>query len=838
MRHNLFATSLSLAVSSLLALAFATTASAQKEKILHDFVVAPFGIHPTSALIADSMGNLYGVTGSGGMHDAGVVFELVPKTSGKWSQKILYMFAGLADGESPIGRLLLDSAGNLYGTTEYGGANNCGTAFKLSPSAVGTWSKSALYSFCANSTDVGYPQSGLTMDPAGNLYGVAGGAAYRLVPSGNGSWTEQILYNFTSASGGIGAEHELVLDSAGNVYGVTTTGGDVLTCNIYGGLWRSPGCGTVFELSPSSAGLWNETVLYTFPAPANGNGEWEYWGATGGPFLDSAGDVFAPGELGIVELQPAGQGQWSSTLLPYVGGFPVGSLAMDAAGNVFGATTDGGSAGRGSVFEIQNTSSGWNVTTLYSFPQTAAYVSPNSGVSLDSGGNVFGTTYNSMNQNFGGSVFELIPSSLGVWALKPVYSFPSVDGNYALGDLISDAVGNLYGVAQDGGRNANFPTSEWAGVVFRLSPRESGSWQYDILYDFSQANPYEPPSGPAGPTSALVFDPSGNLYGTTEGGGAYGAGTVFKLSPTASGPWTETTLYSFGGFNGDGAWPISKLVFDVKGNLYGTTARTTGYGTGNGTVFELGPRSDGTWQEVQLHNFGGQNDGAVPVAGLVFDRSGNLYGATSGGGPVNTQCPSYTCGTIFKLSPAGGNTWNESIVHYFSGPDGDGPDAELIFDSAGNLYGTTADGGILGYGVVFKLTPAASGVWNESVLYTFKGGATDGFFPASRLTFDSAGNLYGTTWYGGTNISQSGWSSGSLYKLTLGSSGWTESIVHFFGSGASDGWFPQSGVLIDSSGNLFGTTSNGPGVQYGTPGGTVYEITPWEPATIIEDRTL
>src|SRR5208283_1462834 len=240
--------------------------------------------------------------------------------------------------------------------------------------------------------------------------------------------------------------------------------------------------------------------------------------------------------------------------------------------------------------------------------------------------------------------------------------------------------------------------------------------------------------------AGLIFDSSGNLYGTTVSGGAHYGGTVFEL--TAAG--TEKILYGFGG-QPDGSGPYGGVIFDDAGNLYGTTSYGGASKCSNayvcGTVFEL--TADGT--ETILHSFGGgygeKADGTDPMAGLIFDNAGNLYGTTSYGG--NLDCGAYGCGTVFELTAEG----KEKVLYSFGSYKGDGlrPNAALIFDNAGNLYSTTYDGGAYGCGTVFELT--ADGT--EKVLYTFGSQPGDGIYPYATPIFDTNGNLYGTTPHGG-----------------------------------------------------------------------------------------
>jgi uncharacterized repeat protein (TIGR03803 family) len=276
------------------------------------------------------------------------------------------------------------------------------------------------------------------------------------------------------------------------------------------------------------------------------------------------------------------------------------------------------------------------------------------------------------------------------------------------------------------------------------------------------------------------------------------------LSPTTKGPWKSKILHNFGADAADGAVP-NGLIFDSAGNLYGTTANGgTGSGCnvayGCGTVFELIPESGGAWKEKILYNFNG-TDGANPVASLVLDSAGNLYGTTYNGG-------AYGWGCVFELSPQSGS-WNETVLFSFDGNDnGSWPEGDLVFDASGNLYGTTSFGGSDGKGEVFELSPQAGGGWTETVIYSFdasKYGNGDGEQPAAGVTFDPAGNLYGTTVYGGIH------SGGTVFELSpAAGGGWTETVLHSFQNYSVDsGIQPRGNVILDATGNLYSTLSNG-----------------------------
>lgn len=314
------------------------------------------------------------------------------------------------------------------------------------------------------------------------------------------------------------------------------------------------------------------------------------------------------------------------------------------------------------------------------------------------------------------------------------------------------------------------------------------------------------------PVADLIFDSSGNLYGTTSHGGAYGYGTVFEMTHAGSGGWTGKALHSFGG-GADGTIPYGSLVFDAAGNLYGTTLGGGAYQLG--TAFELVHSPGGGWAEKMLHEFGNGNaDGLEPRAGLIFDAAGNLYGTTEGGG-------AYGIGSVFELSPKPGGGWTEAVLYNFcptlTCADGNTPTGSLILDTAGNLYGTTSGGGTLGKGTAFELTPSAGGIWTETVLHTFGDDGTDGANPEGAMIFDATGNLYGTTYGGGSTSCSYPPGCGTVFELTPVAGGiWTETILHSFDNNGADGYYPNASLIFDASGNIYGTTYQGGAYGFGT----------------------
>jgi len=396
----------------------------------------------------------------------------------------------------------------------------------------------------------------------------------------------------------------------------------------------------------------------------------------------------------------------------------------------------------------------------------------------------------------------------------------TTDGKYPFGTVTFDAAGNLYGTSLYGGDFTNCP-SNGCGAVWEISPGSGGVWSETVLHTFAGG------TDGATPYAGLVSDGAGNFYGATFNGGnshatqchPQGCGTIFELSPASGGGWTETILHAFsGGKDGNGAW--TGLILDSAGNLYGSTESggdLTGINCapyGCGVVFKLSPTSTG-WKETVLHAFTGGNDGATPFGSLVFDSAGNLYGTNTLGGQT-TGC---SCGVVFKLSPVTGG-WKESVIHTFTGPNGNNPQTSLIFDPAGNLYGTTAWGGEKfgcdgeGCGTVFELSPTISGPWMPTKIHLFTDtNQANGFYPIGGLIRDSAGNFYGEASSGGTF-------GGVVFKTSSVSGAWHYGLIFSFGS--TSGESPIGGMIFDASGNLYGTAAIG-----GTnDAGVVFKITP------------
>jgi len=643
------------------------------ETVLHTFTGGTDGANPYAGVVLDAAGNLYGTTYAGGVANAGVVFKVTPSEQ----ETILYAFTGGTDGANPYAGVVFDASGNLYGTTKNGGAGGfypAGVVFKLST----TGQETVLYSFTGVTfATFAYPYGGVIFDADGNLYGTAseggewgGGGVYKLDSSG----TLTLLANFATLKGFSKPESGLVMDSSGNLYGTAQVSDN------------GTGPGAAFKLTPSG----NLSSLYSFPGASN--------------------------------------------LLAFANG-PNGGLALDSSGNVYGASTSGGVSGM--IYEV---SPSGKETTLYSFAGSLGGTSP--------------------------------------------------------GSITRDATGNIYGVTGSGGIG-NY------GVVYKLNKTGKEA----VLYTFTGG------TGGCYPTYGPVRDSMGNLYGTASRGGSAparaGFGVVYKLDTSGN----ETILHTFTG-GADGGYPYA-VIIDSTGNLYGTAW----FGTyGNGVVYKI----DTAGTQTILHAFTGGSDGAIPNS-LTLDSAGNLYGTADGGG-------SSGLGVVFKIDPSG----NETVLYSFPinssgvGQNGNGPQG-LTRVSSGSLFGATAAGGSAtdaGAGVIFELT--ADGVFK--VLYKFTGGS-DGGGPGSAPILGAGGNLYGTTPGGGI---ANCWAAGGqpdggcgvVYELSLSGQ---ETVLHTF-TGGADGASPIAGLVEDSAGSLYGSSAWGGDGGFSSTafsgGGVVFSIKP------------
>jgi len=367
---------------------------------------------------------------------------------------------------------------------------------------------------------------------------------------------------------------------------------------------------------------------------------------------------------GLFGIVPAGWAQGTlitiHTFSGPDGAYSHAPLVRDRTGNLYGTTAGGGAFNDGTVFKVDTSG---NESVLFSFTGKRDGGNPRSGLLLDGTGNLYGITAGGgLGFGQGGVLFKLTPSG----RLIILHSLSTSDGAGSASGLLRDSVGNLYGTTESGGAHGQ-------GAVFKLDP----SGNYSILHSFTGRN-----GDGSEPFAGLVRDAAGNLYGTTFMGGAFSLGTVFKIDALGN----ESILHSFAG-GGDGTYPSSTVVLDSAGNLYGTTDAGGTYNLG--TIFRI----DSSGNESILHTFGATDDGASPFVGLVRDKSGNLYGVTDGGGENRH-------GSVFKVDSSG----NETVLYSFTGgPDGARPEAALLLDAAGNLCGTTLDRGKNGVGTVFRV---------------------------------------------------------------------------------------------------------------------------------------
>ncbi|MFO1433737.1 MAG: choice-of-anchor tandem repeat GloVer-containing protein [Candidatus Competibacteraceae bacterium] len=611
------------------------------------------------------------------------------------------------------------------------------------------------------------PNSTLLLGQEGKLYGTAlrggtydRGVVYRMDPT---TGANIVLHAFNPATDGGSPAAGVIQDSAGNLYGTTApSGGSAEGFNITLLSGANTG-GTIYRLAPDGTFI----VLHRFNADTDSS-------PVAGVIQDSAGNLYGttapskdsfggPTGAGMVyRLAPDG----TFTVLHVFnyatdGEFPAGVI-QDSAGNLYGVTSEGGPTGAGTIYRLAPDGT---FIVLHAFNRSIDGGFPYAGVIQDSAGNLYGTT-SAGGPTWGGTVYRLAPD--GTFTVLHAFNYFN-DGQAPQTGVIQDSAGNLYGTTWNGGPNGG-------GTIYRLAPDGA----FTVLHAFN----YE--TDGVNPTAGVIQDSAGNLYGTTPYGGPSGNGTVYRLDP-ATPQFAVIQAFMPLPFSPTGVTPGS------TGNLYGTTSPIEL--NNDNIIFSLTP--DGTF--TVLHVFNSLTDGSSPHAGVIQDSAGNLYGTTAQGGPT-------WGGAVYRLAADGTFT----VLHAFDySLDGDFPSAGVIQDSAGNLYGTTTQGGPARSGTVYRLAPDGS---SFTVLHAFDSGSGGGL-PYAGLIQDSAGNLYGTTAQGGIT------GAGTVYRLAPDGSSFT--VLHTFDS-SSDGGFPYAGVIQDSAGNLYGTTTQGGP----TGAGTVYRLTP------------
>ncbi len=664
------------------------------------------GLYPHGGLIEGSDGNLYGTTQGGGANGKGAIYKITPAGA----LTTLYSFGTTAiDGAGPDSTLVQGNDGSLYGTTYSGGSNNLGTVFKITIAG----SLTPLYSFGTSASDGSNPAAGLVSANDGSFYGTTEGGGsnnigtiFRIMSNG----TLTTLYSFGSVVGdGAKPEAALIIGSDGKLYGTTENGG------------VNNDSGTAFSVVTDGTGT-TLTTLYSFGSSTNdgafprsalieGNDHNFYGTTQGGGGIAGLGTVFVITPTGTLTILHNFTGSGSDGSTPVVG------LTKDLNGNFRGTTLGGGSNGTGTVFEI---SSGGLFATLHEFgsPASSDGSGPVADLVQDANGNFYGTTQSGGTNDLG-TIFKI--TSTGQFTTLYSFGGSASDGANPAAGLLVGGDGNLYGTTLNGGVTGNGSLFQitTAGVLTILHHFGTGDSDGINLQDGTN------------PEGTLVLGSDGNFYGTTLGGGAHALGTIFKI--TADGQFT--TLYSFGTATADGSNPAAGLRLGNDNSFYGTTY--SGGVNGNGTVFRI--TRAGTF--AKLYDFGNaESDGANPEAGLMLGSDESLYGTTNGGGSKDK-------GTIFKITTSGVLTTLYSFGNDTSDSNGSYPDADLAQGSDGNIYGTTNGGGAGNKGTFFKVTLDGK----LTTLYSFGGAASDGSNPFAGVVQGRDGNFYGTTYSGGDN---------------------------------------------------------------------------------------
>ncbi|MCK1494931.1 hypothetical protein IVB14_32120 [Bradyrhizobium sp. 180] len=865
--------------------------------LLASFNAGSNGNDPIAGLIMDAAGNLFGTTPSGGANNGGEVFEIVKTGSSYSSTPSVLVSFNNTNGQAPYGGLIMDAAGNLFGTTEGGGANRDGTVFEIVKSGSSYSSSPTTIATLSSTTGI-YPVGSLIMDAAGNLIGTTSsggtnsdGTIFEIVKNGSSySSTPTVLVTFNGTNGA-GPVDSLLTDAAGNLFGTTSSGG-------------ANNDGVVFEIVKSGGSYSSTpTILASFSGTNGANPH-------GNLVADAVGDLFGTTLNGgannkgtVFELVKSGSSYGAPTVLASFNGTnganPQNGLIIDAAGNLFGAASGGGANNYGTLFEIANNGGSYGALTVLSSLTYAGGGYPDGNLSLDAAGDLIGTASSGGAGGGGGAVIELagtqatfIPTvdstttvTNTIPPVPPTVTITSTAGGVntaaqtITGTVTTDAVvagqtvtltdnGTVLGsgTVQSNGTfsiNVTLPnvgansivasvtdslgiTGNSAAIVdtLRVAPTITGTHAGQTTTSQAPVNPFTGVTigdANSGATDTLAITLSG-AGGALSGTGLSGSGTTYTLSgtasvitseldalvftPTAGAPNTSGTttfklsdgssayltpltyastpavLTSFN--NTNGLHPYAGVIMDASGNLFGTTQNGGAYGVGE--VFELA-KSGNTYSSTPtvMGSFT-SSWGSYAEGGLVMDAAGNLFGTAFQGGANGD-------GIVYELFKNGSTYGGPSFIATFNGANGQNPRGNLIVDAAGNLFGTTFDGGANGKGNVFEIAKSGSSYSGTPIsLASFNG--TNGWQPNNGLVMDSAGNLFGTTTMGGAN------GDGEVFEIAKTGSTYSSTPTVLVSFSGSNGNGPYSNLIMDASGNLFGTTSQGGANN----DGTVFEI--------------
>jgi len=735
---------------------------------LHSFgLTNTSGESPSANVIMAKDGLLYGTTELGGGAGGGTVFRV--NTNGTGYTVLLSLGAGTNDGVNPDGPLLEASDGALYGTTFSGGPNFSGTVFKLNKNGSGYTN---VYSFQALSpSDGANPHCALIEGSDGALYGTTenggatnSGTVFKVNKDGTGY---ALLHSFgVTANDGQNPAAGLILASDAAFYGTTSAGG-------------TAGLGTLFKLTKVGA-------TYTYAVLRSFQGAITDGAAPQSPLIEGATDGLLYGTTSAGGTADAGTiftikktGNSYSVLRSFLGAttgdgqYPTTGLREGNDHVLYGTTEYGGTNNGGTIFKINR--SGFGYSIVWNFGVSLGDgTDPRAALVEGTNGVLYATTYYGGAAQ-AGTVLKINKDGSG-YAVLWNFLKSGGDGWYPVSALTEGTDGMVYGTTYFGG-GADL------GTLFRMN-KDGSAYAVIKAYDLNAGSGQFPSAG------LTVGGTDGMFYGTTEGGGSNGHGTVFKLKQDGT---AYLTLLSFGTITNDGQRPKGGVLPGSDGALYGVT--TSGGSAGYGTVFRLNRTGTGY---TNLWNFGNvAQDGQNPNSGLLEAREGGLYGTTTGGGAAGF-------GIVFTLNPDG--TGYATLWDFGNTPeDGQNPAAALMEASDGTLYGTTELGGSAGFGTVFKLNRDGTGYTN---LWSFGNTASDGRYPVAGLTEGPDSALYGTTRLGGVS------GSGTVFRINR--DGTSYAVVWSSPSTGGAGQYPYSALTHGNDGALYMTTSAGGDLDFGT----------------------